>query len=305
MTGTEAAAPIRAGRKKADIDKKMEVMLYVWSALVLIILLYPLYFIVIASFSDPSAVGNGLVWLYPRGFTLDGYLELFKHSNIWIGYKNTILYTVVGTAIGLTVNLSAAYALSRRDLVGRKPIMLFFIFTMFFNGGLIPTFLTIQDFHLYNTFLVVVLPFSVAVFDIIVARTFFQTSLPADLWEAAQMDGCGNLRYFVLVVLPLSKAIISVLGLWIAVSQWNSYFNALIYLHDKNLYPLQLVLRDILITNQMQTSMGSGEAAQIALRLSSLLRYSVIIISTIPIMLIYPFVQKYFNQGVMVGSVKQ
>ena len=293
------------GTKAADTDKRMEVVLYVWSALVLIILMYPLYFIVIASFSDPSAVGNGLVWLYPSGFTLDGYLELFKHANIWVGYKNTILYTIVGTAIGLAVNISAAYALSRRDLVGRKPITLFFIFTMFFNGGLIPTFLTIQDFHLYNTFLVVVLPFSVAVFDIIVARTFFQTSLPADLWEAAQMDGCGNLRYFVLVVLPLSKAIISVLGLWIAVSQWNSYFNALIYLRDKNLYPLQLVLRDILITNQMQSSMGSGEAAQIALRLSSLLRYSVIIISTIPIMLIYPFVQKYFNQGVMVGSVKQ
>lgn len=283
----------------------METLLYVWAAMVLVVLTYPLYFIVIASFSDPSAVGNGLVWLYPRDFTLDGYLELFKHANIWIGYKNTILYTVVGTAIGLVVNVSAAYALSRRDLVGRKPITLFFIFTMFFNGGLIPTFLTIQDFHLYNTFLVVVLPFSVVVFDIIVARTFFQTSLPADLWEAAQMDGCGNLRYFVLIVLPLSKAVISVLGLWIAVSEWNSYFNALIYLHDKKLYPLQLVLRDILITNQMQSSMGSGEAAQIALRLSSLLRYSVIIISTIPIMLIYPFVQKYFNKGVMVGSVKQ
>ncbi|WP_027086162.1 carbohydrate ABC transporter permease [Cohnella panacarvi] len=300
MNAIETAAP--APRKRASAG---DVLLYVWAALVLVVLLYPLYFIVIASFSDPSAVGNGLVWLFPRGFTLEGYTELLKHSNIWIGYRNTIFYTIAGTAIGLAVNVSAAYALSRRDLFGRKTLSLFFIFTMFFNGGLIPTFLAIRDFNLYNSWLVVVLPFSVAVFDIIVARTFFQTSIPNDLWEAAQIDGCGNLRYFVQIVLPLSKAIISVLGLWMAVSQWNSYFNALIYLRDKDLYPLQLVLRDILITNQMQSNMGTGEAAQIALRLANLLRYSVIIVSTIPIMLVYPFVQKYFNKGVMVGSVKQ
>lgn len=168
---------------------------------------------------------------------------------------------------------------------------------MFFNGGLIPTFLTIRDFHLYDTFLVMVLPFSVAVFNIIVARTFFQSSIPGDLWEAAQLDGCGNLKYYVQIVLPLSKAILSVLALWTAVGYWNSYFNALIYLKDQDLYPLQLVLRNILITNQMQSSMGTGEAALIALRLANLMRYSVIIVSTLPIMCMYPFVQKYFNQG--------
>jgi len=271
----------------------------------MIVLIYPLYFIVIASFSDPAAVAGGRVWLWPSGFTLDGYRELLKHDNIWIGYRNTILYTVVGTAIGLAVNLSAAYALSRKDLVGRRFFSLFFIFTMFFGGGLIPTFLTIRDFHMYDTFLVMVLPFSVVVYDIIVARTFFRTSIPGDLWEAAQLDGCGNLRYFALVVLPLSKAIVAVLGLWIAVGYWNSYFNALIYLKNPDLYPLQLILRNILITNQMQSSMGSGEAAQIALRLASMMRYSVIIVATIPIMLVYPFVQKYFNQGVMIGAVKE
>nr|WP_223068654.1 carbohydrate ABC transporter permease [Paenibacillus caui] len=286
-------------------DKLLEILLYVCAAVILIVLVYPLFFIVIASFSDPSAVANGQVWFFPKGFTLDGYKELLRHDNIWIGYRNTILYTVVGTAIGLTVNISAAYALSRKDLVGRKWISLFFIFTMFFSGGLIPTFLTIQEFHLYNTFLVMVLPFSVVVFDIIVARTFFQTSIPGDLWEAAQIDGCGNLRYFVQIVLPLSKAVISVLGLWIAVGYWNSYFNALIYLKNQNLYPLQLILRNILITNQMQSNMGSGEAAAVALRLANMMRYSVIIISTIPIMCIYPFVQKYFNQGVMIGAVKE
>ncbi|MEW4428132.1 carbohydrate ABC transporter permease [Paenibacillus pabuli] len=282
-----------------------EAIMYAFAILFLIAIMYPIYFIVIASFSDPSSVANGQVWVFPKDFTLEGYKELLRHENIWIGYRNTILYTVVGTLIGLVVNISAAYALSRKDLVGRKFFSLFFIFTMFFSGGLIPTFLTIRDFHLYNTFLVMVLPFSVVVFDMIVARTFFQTSIPGDLWEAAQIDGCGNLRYFVLVVLPLSKAIIAVLGLWIAVGYWNSYFNALIYLKDPNLYPLQLILRNILITNQMQSGMGTGEAAQVALRLANLMRYSVIIIATIPIMCVYPFIQKYFNQGVMIGAVKE
>ncbi|WP_256222206.1 MULTISPECIES: carbohydrate ABC transporter permease [unclassified Paenibacillus] len=295
-------APRTKRRSRVSIA---EVVLYAFAVLFLIAIIYPIYFIIIASFSDPSSVANGQVWVFPKGFTLEGYRELLRHENIWIGYRNTILYTVVGTLFGLVVNISAAYALSRKDLVGRKFFSLFFIFTMFFSGGLIPTFLTIRDFHLYNTFLVMVLPFSVVVFDMIVARTFFQTSIPGDLWEAAQIDGCGNLRYFVLIVLPLSKAIIAVLGLWIAVGYWNSYFNALIYLKDPNLYPLQLILRNILITNQMQSGMGTGEAAQVALRLANLMRYSVIIIATIPIMCVYPFIQKYFNQGVMIGAVKE
>jgi len=303
MEGT-ARLNARSKRKRWSSDSISEIMLYIWTIIVLIITLYPLYFIVIASFSDPYAVGNGQVWIFPKGFTLDGYKELLNHSRIWIGYRNTIAYTIIGTLIGLAVNLSAAYALSRKDLFGRKILTLFFIFTMFFNGGLIPTFLTIRDFGLYDTFLVMVLPFAVGVFDIIVARTFFQNSIPSDLWEAAQMDGCGNLRYYFQIVLPLSKAIISVLALWIAVGHWNSYFNALIYIKDQELYPLQLVLRNILITNQMQSVMGSGEAAQVALRLANMLRYSVIIVATIPIMCVYPFVQKYFNQGVMIGAVK-
>lgn len=295
----------RKTRVKSSLsDKTFEIFMYIFAVLFLVIIIYPIYFIIIASFSDPSEVSNGNVWLFPSGFTLDGYRELLKHHNIWTGYGNTILYTIVGTAIGLIVNISAAYALSRKDLVGGKFLALFFIFTMFFNGGLIPTFLTIQDLHLYDTFWVMVLPFSVVVFDIIVARTFFQNSIPKELWEVAQIDGCGHLRYFVQIVLPLSKAIISVLALWIAVGHWNSYFNAMVYLRNPDLYPLQLVLRNILITNQMQSAMGTGEAAQIALRLANLMRYSVIIIATVPIMCVYPFVQKHFNQGVMIGSVK-
>ncbi|OMF75954.1 carbohydrate ABC transporter permease [Paenibacillus glucanolyticus] len=296
----------RAPRQKntRSSDKVLEIGLYVFAVLMLIVLIYPLYFIIIASFSEPAAVANGQVWLVPKDFTLAGYQELLKHSNIWIGYRNTIVYTIVGTAIGLVVNISAAYALSRKDLAGRKYFSLLFIFTMFFNGGLIPTFMTIRDFHLYDTFLVMVLPFSVAAFNIIVARTFFQTSIPEDLWEAAQLDGCGNLRYFMTIVIPLSKAVISVIALWTAVGHWNSYFNALIYLKDTSLYPLQLILRNILVTNQMQSAMGTGEAAAIALRLANIMRYAVIIVATVPIMCIYPFVQKYFNQGVMIGAVK-
>lgn len=304
MNAMEARVKSALQKEKGRSFDVMEVLIYVFAALMLILIVYPIYFIVMASFSDPAAVSNGQMWFFPKGFTFDGYQELLKHSNIWIGYKNTILYTAVGTLISLAINCSAAYALSRKDLVGRKAITLFFIFTMFFNGGLIPTFLTIRDFHLYDTFLVMVLPFSVAVFNIIVARTFFQSSIPGDLWEAAQLDGCGNLKYYVQIVLPLSKAVLSVLALWTAVGYWNSYFNALIYLKDQDLYPLQLVLRNILITNQMQSSLGTGEAAVIAMRLANLMRYSVIIVSTIPIMCMYPFVQKYFNQGVMIGAVK-
>lgn len=285
-------------------DVVFNVVLYTVCALLLLIVLYPLWFIVIASLSDPSAVASGHVWVLPVGFTLDGYAELLKQTNVWVGYRNTIAYTLVGTLIALAVNIPAAYALSRKDLIGRKVLMGLYAFTMFFSGGLIPTFLTVQQFHLYNTFWVMVLPFSVSVYNIIVARTFFQNSLPGELWDAAQVDGCGNLRFFFTMALPLSKAVISVIALWTAVGQWNSYFNALIYIRDSNLHPLQLIMRNILITNQSFAALGTGEAAIIAMRKANLVRYSMIIVSTVPIMCVYPFIQKYFDQGVMIGSVK-
>lgn len=303
-TGMKIAAADHKIAARTKEDLMFNIIVYGFSALVLLVTIYPIYFIIIASFSDPYAVASGRVWFFPVSFTLDGYRELLRHSSIWIGYRNTILYTVIGTLIGLAVNIPAAYSLSRRDLAGRGLFMFLFVFTMFFNGGLIPTFLTVKEFNLYDNFLVMVLPFSVSVFNIIVARTFFSASIPPDLWEAARIDGCGNLRYFFAIVLPLSKAIIAVIGLWTAVGQWNSYFNALIYLKNSDLYPLQMVLRDILITNNVQSALGTGEAAQIALRLANLLRYSVIIVSTVPIMIVYPFVQKYFNHGVMIGAVK-
>ena len=297
---THARHRVRRQRK----DVVFDVILYTICALLLIVILYPLWFIIIASFSDPSAVAGGHVWLWPVGFTLEGYQELLRQPQVWLGYRNTIAYTVVGTLIGLAVNIPAAYALSRKDLWGRKGLMGLYVFTMFFSGGLIPIFLTVQQAGLYNTFWVLVLPFSVSAYYIIVARTFFETSLPPDLWDAAQIDGCGNLRFFFTMALPLSKAVISVIALWTAVGQWNSYFNALIYIRDENLYPLQLIMRNILITNQNFAALGTGEAAMIAMRRANLVRYAMIIVATVPIMCVYPFIQKYFDQGVMIGAVK-
>ena len=297
---THARHRVRRQRK----DVVFDVILYTICALLLIVILYPLWFIIIASFSDPSVVAGGHVWLWPVGFTLEGYQELLRQPQVWLGYRNTIAYTVVGTLIGLMVNIPAAYALSRKDLWGRKGLMGLYVFTMFFSGGLIPIFLTVQQAGLYNTFWVLVLPFSVSAYNIIVARTFFETSLPPDLWDAAQIDGCGNLRFFFTMALPLSKAVISVIALWTAVGQWNSYFNALIYIRDENLYPLQLIMRNILITNQNFAALGTGEAAMIAMRRANLVRYAMIIVATVPIMCVYPFIQKYFDQGVMIGAVK-
>ncbi|MCL2243943.1 MAG: carbohydrate ABC transporter permease [Treponema sp.] len=280
------------------------IVIYFIAAVSIIITVYPVYFVIIASVSNPAAVGTGQVLLHPVGFTLDGYRALLENQRIWIGYRNTILYAAVGTLIHLAINIPAAYALSRKDMPFCKFITIFFLVTMFFSGGLIPTFLTVRSFGLYNTFWVLVLPFTVSVFELIVIRTFFMTSIPAELREAADIEGCGNLRYFFTIVLPLSKAIIAVITLWHIVYQWNSYFTALIYLQDAFLFPLQLILRSILVSAEMTSAMGTGEAMLIALRRAELIRYAAIIVSTIPVMCMYPFVQKYFNQGVLIGAVK-
>lgn len=285
-------------------DRVFNFFLYLICGIGTIIVLYPMYFIIIASFSDPTAVSSGSIGLLPVRPTFDGYAKLLAYDSIWVGYRNTIAYTVLGTAVILAVNLPAAYALSRRDLVGRKLINLLLIFPMFFNGGLIPTYMVVQEYGLVDNFWVMIIPFSVITYYIIVARTFFESSLPDGIWEAAQIDGCGNLRFFFSFVLPLSKAIIAVIALWAAVGIWNQYFNALIYLRSAELQPLQIILRSILINNQSMASMTTGTAAQEAQALAELIKYAVIVVSSAPIMCMYPFVQKYFNQGVMIGAMK-
>jgi len=290
--------------KSTGADKVFNIIVYTIAFISLIAIMYPLYFVILASFSEPGAVTNGRVWFWPVGFTLDGYVALFEESGIWIAYANTVFYALAGTLISLVVNLPAAFALSRRNLFGRNTIMFYFVITMFFSGGLIPTFLTVRDFGLLDTRLVMILPFSVSVFNIIVARTFFTSSIPEELWESARLDGCGNAQYFLKIALPLSKAIIAVLALWVAVGQWNSFFTAMIYLRSENLQPLQIILRRILINHEHLIPTVSGEHMIAALRRANLIRYSSIIVSTLPIMLFYPFIQKHFNQGVMIGSVK-
>lgn len=291
--------------KKSWGDWIFDVTVYGIAILMIIMILYPLWFIIIASFSNPSDIAQGTVWFWPKDWSFDGYIELFKQEVIWRGYLNTILYTVVGTLIALAVNIPAGFALSRNDLFGRKWLTIIYVVPMFVSGGLVPTYLVVKNFGLLDTFWVMVVPFSVSCFNIIVARTFFKTSIPTDLYEAAQIDGCGTLRYFFTIVLPLSKAILAVIGLWTAVGIWNSWFNALIYLNDESLQPLQLILRRILITNESLLGAATGELAAELRRLSDMMKYAAIVVSTAPIMCLYPFLQKYFNQGVTIGALKE
>lgn len=290
--------------KKSKSDKIFDFFLYLIATIIVIIMVYPMYFIVIASISNPTDVSLGNIVLLPKRINFKGYRKLMEYSQLWVGYKNTLIYASLGTIASLIFNIPAAYALSRKDLCGRKLFTIFYLIPMFFTGGLIPTYMVIKDFELLDTIWVMVIPFSVITYYIIVARTFFTNSIPGDLWEAAQLDGCGNLNFFFRIVLPLSKAVIAVIALWTAVGQWNSYFNALIYLRSPELQPLQLVLRNILISNQTISAQSSGAAAVEAKQMADLIKYAVIVISSAPIMCMYPFVQKYFNQGVMLGSLK-
>ena len=290
--------------KKSKEDKIFDFILYGIAAILIVVALYPMYFIVIASISNPNLVSNGEILFLPKGINFKAYEQLASYSQLWTGYKNTIFYVIVGTIFTLVVNIPAAYALSRKKLYGRKALTIFYLIPMFFTGGLIPTYLAVQQFHLLDTFWVMVLPFSVVTYYIIVGRTFFANSIPEELWEAAQLDGCGYMGFFFRIVLPLSKAVIAVIALWAAVGQWNSYFNALIYLRNPELQPLQIIVRNILISNQTISSMTTGAAAAEAKQMADLIKYAVIVVSSAPIMCLYPFVQKHFNQGVMLGSLK-
>jgi len=294
----------RKGRSTPDL--LFDIFIFVVAALAFLVVAYPLYFIVIASVSDSTLVSTGQVLLFPKGFSLFGYQEIFQDARIWTGYKNTIIYSVLGTALNLILTLPAAYVLSRTEFRARRFLMFFFVFTMFFNGGLIPTYLLIKDLNMIDTMWVFIIPFSVNVFNLIITRTFFETAIPREMYEAASIDGCSHFGFFTKVVLPLSKAVISVIGLYYLVWHWNDFFTGLIYIRDNSLQPLQLVLRDILISNQVfSEGAGSGGAAGgYAQRYADQIKYGVIIVSTLPILIIYPFIQKYFEKGVMIGSVK-
>lgn len=292
--------------RKSISEISFSILLGLICAFIFLLIAYPLYFIIIASISDSVLVSTGKVLLFPKGISFFGYSEIFQDSRIWTGYRNTIFYTAAGTLVNLLVTLPAAYVLSRREFKAGTFIMFAFVFTMFFNGGLIPTYLLMKDLHLINTVWVFIIPFCVNVFYLIIARTFFENSLPKELYEAAAMDGCSHFTYFIKVALPLSKALISVIGLYYLVGHWNNFFTGLIYIRSNELQPLQIVLRDILLSNQVFSGGAGtgGSAGGYAQRYADQIKYGVIIISTLPILLVYPFIQKYFDKGVMIGSVK-
>jgi ABC-type glycerol-3-phosphate transport system permease component len=276
--------------------------------LVLLATLYPMIFIVSSSFSGVQAVTQGRVWLWPVDFSLEGYKAVFRSTEIPQGFINSVYITCVGTVINVTLTLMLAYPLSRKDLYGRNIVTALITFTMLFSGGMIPGFLLVRNLGMYNTFWAVIIPGAVSVYNAIIARTFFQTNIPPDLLEAAVLDGCSDFRFLVKVVLPLSAPIIAVLAMFYAVGHWNNYFSAMIYLKDPAKKTFQVVLRDILIVNRQILDLNNMVRDANALNrqqgLVTLLKYSLIVVGSAPMMLLYPFIQKHFIKGIMVGSIK-
>ena len=295
--------------KRSKSDVIFDGVIFVILTLILLIVAYPLYFIIISSFSSPDKVSSGQVVFYPIGFTLEGYKKVFENSQVVTGFINSLIYTTVGTCVNLLLTIPTAYALSRKKFQGRKAVTIFYMITMFISGGMIPTYLVIQKLGLLDSMWALILPGSLSVYNMIVARTFFQQNISEELYEAAELDGCGHGRFFFSIALPLSKAIIAIMVLYYGVGHWNSYFNALLYMQTEDKYPLQLVLRSILVQNSAQlsqtiTSAAQQEAMRKQQEAVELMKYSLIIISSIPVLILYPFIQRHFTKGVMIGSVK-
>ena len=292
---------------KSRGDIIFETVVVIILAILTLIILYPLYFVVIASFSDAKLVVAGEVWWYPKGVTLENYMQCFTNGDLMLGYRNAFIILILGTATNLFLTILCAYPLSRHDLWGRNGIMIYCTIPMFFGGGLIPTYLMVtQTLGLKNSWWAVILVAGIATYNMIIMRTFFMTSIPFELQEAAQIDGCTPIGILLRIILPLSIPVICVIGLYYGVNHWNSYFSALFYLPDKNKWPLQLFLRQILVNNDISAVDGgasSDEMARRAMRAETI-KYSIVILASIPMLIIYPFVQRYFVKGVMIGSVK-
>lgn len=285
-------------------DRIMDSCVNLVSVIILAAVLIPLIFVVAASFSDPDMVLKGKVLLWPQGFTTKAYTMVFENEDIWLGYRNTIFYTLAGTAINILMTVMAAYPLSRKEMKGRRSFTLLLIFTMYFNGGLIPTYLLVRDLGMYNSVWAILIPTAISTYNLIVAKSFFEQSIPAELYEAARLDGCGSIRTLFSIVLPLSKAILAVLVLYYGVERWNAYFDALVYLRNEQLHPLQIVLRNILLLSQTEqmgsNSVGMGDK----IKTVEAIKYAVIVVSSVPILMLYPLAQRYFVNGVMIGAVK-
>lgn len=304
---TEKSINVRSMRiKPTKADHAFDIVNYILVGIAFLICAYPLVFVLSASVSNPTAVASGKMVLWPIGFNLDGYTKILQYTEIWTGYVNSMIIMGVGTIINLILTVLLAYPLSRSDFRGRGFIMGMITVTMFFSGGMIPSYLVVQKLHLLNSFWALILPVALSAWNVIITRTYFQTSIPAEIREAASIDGCNNTRYLLLIAIPLAKPILAVMALYYASSHWNSYFNALLYLSDEAKYPLQMVLRKIFILNNMSMDIISGDPEFVAQQkqLSELIKYGVIVVSSVPMLVLYPFIQKHFVKGVMVGSVK-
>lgn len=306
---TQKITPVK---KKAKTNYSISDILFyivVYGILIfaLVAVAYPLIYVVSASFSSPAAVSSGRVVLWPVQPTLLAYETVINYKNIWIGYQNSIFYMVVGTVFALVFNTMAAFPLSRKEFIGRRFFTLVLAVTMYVSGGLVPTYLLISSLHLLDTIWVMIIPTATSVWHIIMIRTYFTNSVPEELYEAGQLDGCSDIGFMLRILVPLSGPIIAVIALYTAVSIWNAYFNAMIYLTKQELYPLQLFLRNILTIGDsinLEEADENIEELQNLIGLSNLMRYAVIVVASVPVMLIYPFVQRFFVKGVVVGSVK-
>ncbi|MEZ2718770.1 carbohydrate ABC transporter permease [Niallia circulans] len=291
-------------KRESVRDKVFVVVNYTLLAIISCLMIYPLIYVLSASFSNPARTVLGDIWLFPKELTLDLYVKVFQNEKILIGYRNTIIYTVFGTFINLLFSVMIAYPLSRKDFYGRNMITVFIMITMFFSGGMIPTYLLVKDLGMLDTIWAIVLPGAVSVYNVIIMRTFFQ-SIPNELYEAASIDGCGNISFLLKIVMPLSMPIIAVMTLFYGVGHWNAYFDSLIYLNDESKFPLQLFLRQMLIQEDM-SGMSSASDNAISEHLMQIegLKYAVVIVASLPMLVLYPFLQKYFVKGVMIGSIK-
>ena len=285
-------------------DKIYYTAIYIILAILLLVILYPVIYIISSSFSSPLAVATGKVVLWPVDLSVEGYIEVFKNPDVWLGYRNTILYTVGGTIVNVVMTLMCAYPLARKTMPFKGTLTFLFTFTMLFGGGMIPTYIVMKHLGLINNPLIMILPGAIGVSNLIISRTYMQSSIPGDLLEAAQIDGCSDIKYFFSCVLPLATSNIAVITLYYAVGHWNAYFNAFIYLTSREYFPLQVFLREVLLLSQVDLEQSMEEGSTQVYGLSDVLKYALIVVATVPILALYPFVQKFFVKGVMVGSLK-
>ena len=291
---------VKSRVEKSYSDKIFDVVNLIVMCVLLLIFIWPMWFVLIASFSDPNQLWLGNVILWPKGFTLEAYEKLLEYTDIWIGYKNTILYTVVGTLVNLILTVTLAYPLSRKDFLPRKFIMIMLVITMYFGGGLIPTYLVVKNLGMVNNFWAMIIPGAISTYNVLVVRTYFLNSIPNELHEAAKLDGANNLQFFGKIALPLAKPVVAVVGLYYAVGHWNDYYTALIFLYDKEKFPLTCFLKNLIIdtSTAMRGSFGSSASEmESMIRLAQSLKYSTIIVEVIPMLIVYPFVGQIRRAG--------